>query len=325
VLFLIVLAGVLWIAPSNHYLLLPDPAHPVDPLVTVPAAKQHRARDGGGIYFVDVIERKASLLERLFPGLHDGATLVPEAAIVPPGLSRREQHLEDQRSMRRSQSIAAAVALRALGYKVVARPLGVRVAAVFADSPAAGKLEPRETIVAIDGRRIRTLADLRRVMRRHQPGDSVRLGVKSRGGIRTIVLQTIADPNAPGRPIMGISPGQDADIRLPFQVRIDARGVVGPSAGLAFALDVMEELGRDVDHGYTVAATGELELDGTVGAIGGARQKIFGARQRGVDVFLVPAGKNAREARSHAGDVRVIGVKSFPQALRALATLPPKA
>ena len=107
-------------------------------------------------------------------------------------------------------------------------------------------------------------------------------------------------------------------------MKIDAGPIGGPSAGLAFALDVVEELGHDVTHGYKVAATGEIELDGSVGPIGGVKQKIFGVREAGVDVFLVPAGDNAKDARKYAGSVRVIPVKSFRQALQALATLPPK-
>jgi PDZ domain-containing protein len=86
----------------------------------------------------------------------------------------------------------------------------------------------------------------------------------------------------------------------------------------------MEELGRDVDHGYKVAATGALDPDGTVEPIGGVKQKTIGARQAGVDVFLVPAGDNARTARHYADGLRVIPVESFSQALHALATLPPR-
>jgi len=86
----------------------------------------------------------------------------------------------------------------------------------------------------------------------------------------------------------------------------------------------MEELGQNVDRGYTVAATGQMNLDGSVSPIGGVRQKVFGVRAAHVDVFLVPAGDNAQEAKRYANGLRIIPVKSFPQALRALATLPLK-
>ena len=140
---------------------------------------------------------------------------------------------------------------------------------------------------------------------------------------RTLEVRTTAAPGDADRPVIGITISQSANIDLPVDVDIDLGDVGGPSAGLAFALDVMEELGRNVDRGHKVAATGEIELDGTVAPIGGAAQKAIGARRAGVDVFLVP-GENAAEARSTAGDMRVIPVDTFQQALRALATLPRK-
>jgi PDZ domain-containing protein len=86
----------------------------------------------------------------------------------------------------------------------------------------------------------------------------------------------------------------------------------------------MEKLGRDVVHGHKIAATGEIFPDGSVGAIGGIKQKTYGAREAGVDAFLVPvAGDNARDARKYAHGLRIVPVKNFQQALRALATLPP--
>ena len=154
--------------------------------------------------------------------------------------------------------------------------------------------------------------------------EAVSLGLRNRKGLRTVTLKTVPDSQVPTIPIVGVLLEQAAQIKLPFPVKIDTGNIGGPSAGLAFALEVMEKLGRDVDRGYKVAATGEIFLDGQVGPIGGARQKIFGARQGDVDIMLVPAGDNARIARRYAGHVRVISVKSFRQALQALATLPPK-
>jgi PDZ domain-containing protein len=108
---------------------------------------------------------------------------------------------------------------------------------------------------------------------------------------------------------------------LPLRVSINAGNVGGPSAGVAFALEVMEELGRDVVHGHKIAATGEIFADGSIGPIGGIKQKTIGAREAHVDAFLVPAGDNATEARKYAHGLRIIAVDTFPQALRALATL----
>ena len=223
-----------------------------------------------------------------------------------------------------SQRVAAAVALRQLGYHVVARPSGVVVAAIDAGSHAVGKLEPADVIVAVDGASTPTIARLRSQLAKLKPGDSATLAIR-RGDERLVVrVRTTADPSDEHRAIVGFAPEQAAEVLLPVKVQIDAGNVGGPSAGLAFALEVMEELGRNVDHGHTVAATGQINLDGTVSPIGGARQKIFGVRAAGVDVFLVPAGDNAAIARRYAGGVRVIAVKTFPQALRALATLPRK-
>ncbi len=203
---------------------------------------------------------------------------------------------------------------------VRAEPEGALVVAVAPDAPAAGKLQPTEVIVGVDGTLVRTPADLRRLIAKHKPGERVELRVRAGGATRTVELGTIESPDEPGRPIVGIQVEQSASIELPLKVEIELGGVGGPSAGLAFALDVMEELRGNVDRGLRVAATGELELDGGVSPVGGIKQKVIGARRSGADVFLVPAGDNAKEARRYAGDLRVIAVESFGQALRALAT-----
>jgi Lon-like protease len=319
-LLLAVVALVLWLAPSDSYIFLPDRARPVAPLVTVPGGKA--PHDNGGIYYVDVLVRKASWLERLFPGIREGATIVPSDVVQPPGVSEEARHTEDLRAMSRSQEVAAAVALRALGYKVTARSTGVLVEDVARDAPAAGKLFPSDVIVSADGRRVRTTKDLRRILASRKTGATFRIGVRRGDSVTDVPLRTIADPRQGGRPILGIFPGQAASVRLPLDVKINAGDVGGPSAGLAFALDILEELGRDVDHGRRIAATGQIELDGTIASIGGVEQKTIAVRKAGIHVFLVPAGENAAEARKYARGVRVLPVQNFQQALRKLATLP---
>jgi Lon-like protease len=315
-------AVVLYLVPSSDYLLIPDVAHPVAPLVTVQGG--HDPRGPGGIYFVDVIERKASIFESIFPSIHSDATLVPGNEIVPPGVSDKAAREADLRAMTISQKIAAAVALRHLGYKIVARPTGVIVAALSQRSHALGKLQPSDLIVAVNGVSTLSLARLRAQLAKVKPGETVALSI-NRGGERLAVhVQTLTDPRDKKHAIVGFAPAQAVDVTLPVKVRINARNVGGPSAGLAFALEVLEELGHNVDRGYRVVVTGQIELNGAVDPIGGVKQKTFGAREAKADVFLVPAGDNAQEARRYANGLRIIPVKSFPQALQALATLPLK-
>lgn len=315
VLFAIALG--LYIAPSNEYIFLPDRAHPVAPLVTV-----HGGHDPakGGIYFVDVVVRKASILEKFFGGLHKGAELYPASAINPPGVGDQQRRRIDLQDMQNSQNVAAAVALRAAGKKVVIRSTGARVAEVEPGEPAVGKLEPDDVIVAVDGKQVRSTNDVSKVMAKHKPGDVVAFTIHRGTQSSVVQIKTVKIGKEPKAKI-GVLLEPAIDIKLPFPVRIDAGNVGGPSAGLAFALDVLEELGHNVLHGHKVAATGEIFADGTVGPIGGIKQKTIGAREAGVDAFLVPAGENARDARKGADGLRIIPVESFAQALHALATL----
>jgi Lon-like protease len=309
---------------SDHYLEIPDEAHPLAGLVKVPEAET--PDDGGGIYYVDVLLKRASLLESLIPAVRpDGADLIDRRQIVEPGISDKQRFKLELADMKVSQVIASAVALRQLGYRVPVRPGGLRVVAVTSDSHAIGLLKPGDVIVSAEGKQVRTREDLRVVLVRRRPGDVIKIGIRRGKELRVIAVRTTSDERDPKRPIIGVLPTQALNVHFPFPIRFDLGDVGGPSAGLAFALELLEKRGRDVDHGYKVAATGEIRLDGTVGRIGGVKQKTIGARQAHVDVFLVPVdGDNASEAKRYAKGLRIIPVESFQQALRALATLPTK-
>ena len=277
------------------------------------------AQDEGGIYMVDILVRRASLLERLFPRIRDNASLVPEEQFNPAGVSERQRRQSSLNQMSRSQQIAVAVALRELDYDVEATPIGAEVALVLPDSPAEGKLEPGDVIVGARGERVRSPEDLRDVMEGHPPGETVELEVRRAGKVRTIEVGTRADPEDARRAVVGVLVEPAANIDLPLDIKINAGDVGGPSAGLAFALDVVDELGGDIDGGRRIAATGELDLEGNVGAIGGIEQKAAGARLIEADVFVVPED-NAEEAREHADGLEIVAVSTFDQALAALAT-----
>lgn len=318
-ILLVVTVLILARIPSGQYVLLPDVAHPVAPLVKVEGARTPKG--AGQIYFLDVIEKKASELEKLFPWIHSDATFEPANDVVPPCSTDREAIQAQLQEMAFSQRVAATVALRRLGYHVGVHPTGVVVSQLIAGTNAPCKLQPMDVIVAVDGTPTPTTTDLHGVLAHVEPGQVVTLRVRRAGRLLKVRVKTV-DVGS-GQALVGFAPEQAAKFKLPVRVSIDAGNVGGPSAGLAFALEVMQKLGRNVTHGYKVAATGEMELDGSVAPIGGVRQKVVDAHKADVDVLLVPAGENAKTARHYADkQLRVIPVHTFGQALRALATLP---
>ena len=314
----LVTALVLWWLPADDFLFVPDRAKPLADKVEVEGG---RTTAEGDVYYVDLFVRRMRLLEQVLPFTRpEGSTLVSEEVLSPAGESDAERDRQNAADMQRSEETAAVVALRELGYDVVATASGVLVSSVAQDVPAAKSLEPGDVIVAIDGKPVRTPTQLRAEIGRRTPGDDVRLTIRRGGKSIEVTVQTIASPQDESRAIVGIIVDQDATIELPFDVDIDLGRVGGPSAGLPFALEIARQLGRDVTHGCRIAATGALALDGTVIPIGGVKQKTIGARRAGVDYFLVPAGENAEDAQENADGLEVIPVESFQQALQKLAT-----
>ena len=324
-LLAVIALSVLYLIPSsNYYVFLPDRAHPLEPLVSIDG--EHPATAKGGVYFVDVRFRKAHLLEDLLGRpLARGATLLPKRDVLGDATPSQAQQI-DVTEMQDSQKIAAAVALKRLGYHVPVQLPRVVIRGVLRKAPAGRVLRPGDKLLAVNRKQVHSLGRLHQLISSHRPGDSLVVTYSRSGRVVTAPIRTIASLDDKRQAALGILVDEAGGSvgKLPVKIRINIQDVGGPSAGLAFALDLTEELGHDVDRGYKVAATGELALDGSVLPIGAAKQKTIGAREAGVDVFLVPAGSNAKVARRYANGLKIIPVQSFPQALHALATLPAK-
>ena len=167
----IVAAFLLWWLPADDFLLTPDRAKPLGDKVEVEGA---RPTSAGDVYYVDLFVRRIRRLEQLLPFTRpDGSTLVPEDALTPAGTTDKERDRQNAADMKRSELIASVVALRALGYDVVATPRGVLVTGVSPDVPAAKSLDAGDVIVAVDGTPVRTPAQLRAQIGRRSPGDEV--------------------------------------------------------------------------------------------------------------------------------------------------------
>ncbi|MBO0714306.1 MAG: PDZ domain-containing protein [Acidimicrobiales bacterium] len=290
-------------------------------LISVPHQRSHPVH--GRILLTTVSVSSVRAIDWVFDKLNSNVALVPTSEVFG-NLSSSQFQQYDTAAMTFSQQSATVVALRQLGYQVQEHP-GATIVEVAPGSPASkGGVPLGSVLVAVDGQPVTSANQAVAAIRGHRPGEQVRLTVeKSAGGApRTVSVTVAARPHHPGEGYLGIAVTDGAWFQLPFEVEVTSAGIGGPSAGLAFTLGIIDELSSgDLTGGKTVAATGVINLNGTVGDVGGVAQKTVAVRQAGASVFLVPT-KEYRTAESKAGPhLRVVAVANVAQALMALEHL----
>jgi PDZ domain-containing protein len=241
--------------------------------------------------------------------------VVPVRELYPPGQTAEEVDELNTRQMDLSQTTATAAALRALDIPVEGT---VVVAAVQDDAPATGQLEVGDVVTAVDGEPVDTAEQLRAAVVDREARDPVEITFLRDGEEMTETITTAAAED--GRPVVGVLPGESFD--FPFEVEIALDDVGGPSAGLMFALGIVDKLTpEDITGGAFVAGTGTIDGQGNIGPIGGIQQKIAAAADAGADIFLAPAANCAAAAAVVPEDVRLVRVESLASAREALEAL----
>jgi Lon-like protease len=141
-----------------------------------------------------------------------------------------------------------------------------------------------------------------------------------RGPVTTTTSITLGSRDDRESGFLGIEPANEPDV--PFQIKISLAEVVGPSAGLMFALAIVDKLTPgELTGGHVVAGTGEITSDGQVGRIGGIGFKMTAARETGATVFLVPSGNCFEATREPPDGLRLVKVGTLSDAVTALDTL----
>lgn len=275
---------------------------------------------GASLWLVTIEARQATLGEVVRAAFDPGRDVVAWNDLVPPGQDVAEFLETNRRLMEESQQVAVYAAYRFLGRPASLVAAGAELLSVRPGSPAerAG-LRPGDVVIAVDGRPISFAGDLARAVA-GAGGRDLRWTV-DRGG--RPVEATVAPGDAASLEQVGVTAvSRDLEGAFAPAVRFDPGDVAGPSAGLAFGLFLVESLAPGtVAAAGPVAATGILEVDGTVGAVGGVRYKARAVARAGARVFIVPAA-NAGEARAAAPELRVIGVTSLAEAVTALRHAP---
>jgi PDZ domain-containing secreted protein/Zn-dependent protease/CBS domain-containing protein len=247
--------------------------------------------------------------------------VISEASLFPQGVNQDDYLRQQQQVFQESRKLAAAAAARAVGMAVKLKGTGAIVAATVPDTPAAGVLREGDVIVRINTRKIRLKEDVVAEVKSHPVGSLMRITVEREGRRQTVTLHTTRLASAPeAGVIIGAQLGtRDFDVVLPFDITFPQSDIGGPSAGLAYALAIADLLDPgDFAHGRRIAATGTIDVDGQVGAVGGVEQKLAGVEASGADVFLVPAGE---ETGLHGDDLTIRAVRDLREAITALRVL----
>lgn len=270
----------------------------------------------GGLTFVDAIAS----------WLNPSDAVVPRELLFPDDVSGEDVQKRQAMLFSTSESNAVAAALRYLDKPVNTQ---IVVSAVYDDTPAAGKLLPKDELLTIDGEPVTQSSQVAETVRSKPAGTTFTMtvrrdGVEVDGAVKDDVEQTVTvtsadNPDKPGTPYIGI--GVSDFFSADFPIDFTLQDVGGPSAGLMFATGIVDKLTPgDLAKGQHIAGTGTIDPDGTVGPIGGIRQKLAGARAAGATLFLMPAD-HCTEAAGHIPDgLTVTPVKTLSDAISAIET-----
>lgn len=218
--------------------------------------------------------------------------------------------------------VAAAVAMQKAGVGGGIKPDGIRIIAIVKDSPAEQKLQAGDIIDAMNGQAVKSIGEMTDYMEKAvEPGESVQITLR-RAGVQTQAeVKTKASADSPERAVFGIS--VQTELLLDIPLNIDYKRFMahigGPSHGAMLTLAIIDQLTPGgVTYGNQVAGTGTIEADGSIGLIGGIKQKAYAISRTDADVFFVPAELEG-DARSGAPDLNIVPVNTIDDVLNWLS------
>jgi len=310
---------------TNNGLDAPGVALSVEPMVNVPAQYRHVHK---GTFILTTVISHAPILagEWMLAKVDPALKIVAPELVVPKNTSVQEQARQGYQMLDDSEATAITVGLRLAGYPSEMIGKGARVESILPESHAKGILQIGDVITALNGEPIQTTDDLIEKVRAQPANSSVRLEVERNLVKMELSVPLLAPASSFDPPKIGIAiDSAGFDFKPPFPVSIITQKINGgPSAGLMFTLTVYNALSeQDLTTGRKIAGTGTINLDGTVGPIGGVKQKVPAAEATGARYFLCPAD-NYADAVSVARTIKVIKIATVQDALDFLHSLPPQ-
>jgi Lon-like protease len=263
------------------------------------------------------VRDRLDLLAAMRGWLDPQRAVVPREEIFPPGQTQQQTDAKNTQDFVTSQNSAELAALAYLDETKVV------ITQVADDSPSHGKLAAKDTITRVQGTPVGDVSDLGKVLGATTPGTTVTVDYLRGGkpGSAKITTTKGTDEDGKSRAVLGV--GVSLESVAPYKVKIalDDR-IGGPSAGLMFALGILDKLGpADLTGGRFIAGTGTIDVTGDVGPIGGIPLKLIAARDKGATAFLVPSGNCAEASRNPPAGLDLIKVDTLSGAVNALEAL----
>ncbi|MEY3008747.1 MAG: PDZ domain-containing protein [Candidatus Nanopelagicaceae bacterium] len=322
-LFFFLLAVATLAAPIPYVFFKPGvPDNVTAGLIEIKDAKSYEAN--GKLYITSILVTNPNSpvfgAETLYNWALGPHVVLPREVVYPPAVEGRVIERDSRAEMAGSKVTATAAALSFLGYQFEEIYF---VSRILEYSDAKGKLEPGDRILIVDGDKINEIEEIRGAYSDKKIGDVIDIEVErvingeSRNVLESVRLVSNQELGAdPNRPAIGILVGTTA--KFPVDIDFNIRGVGGPSAGLIFAVGVVEKLTpEDLLRGRQIAGTGSIDPNGRVGAIGGIEEKMIGASRKGATIFLAPR-ENCPDIKHVPKGLKVIPVSTLSEAIAAL-------
>jgi len=320
VIFFIVLMPI-GLVKTEYYFMSPGPPYQWE----IEYGNNENYSFDGNLYQLTVRRDEANIYVYLWSLLNSSYDLYPREVILPDGVTPQELSEISIQNMRTSENVAIAVALKNIGYEIESKGDGVAVVGLLEDSPVKDKLKKGDLINSINNTDIYSATEFISTLRTYSIGETVSIGllreidgIKEQIYIKTTLIEHV---EYEGEPMVGfLATTVNERFDFPFEIDIKTGNVGGPSAGLMMALNVYNNLiPEDITNSKIIAGTGTIEIDGSVGPVGGIKQKIIAAKRAGAELILVPVA-NFEEARPFETDkTAIVAVDSFDEALAVIS------
>jgi len=339
-LFIVVIVLALGFYPMESYISKPGGAYELDPFVEVEGGDED---DIGSLSLLTIALAKATPLTYAYAKITGSQKIYKANEIRQEDEDEKEYNVRQLKLMSNSQFNAITVAYDRANKPYTVTNNGIFIFNVVDKSAADGVLEAGDKIVQMDNIEDLTEASIRTYLADKIEGDIIRLKVEREGEQmdKEVVLKAI--PGVLEKPGIGISYTADQKVETSPDVDINSEDIGGPSAGLMFTLEILNQLlPNDITKGYNIAGTGEMGPDGTVGRIGGIDLKVIAADKKDMEIMFAPDDdidptilannpglttnyeEALKSARKIGTKMKIVPVKTIDDALAYLEQLEPK-